>query len=61
MAQKLSISEVADRYRISTRSVRRYISRGDLTAIRVGPKLIRIDADEADRKLGAVPVQGGAL
>jgi hypothetical protein len=32
-------------------TLRRAIARGDLTGFRVGPKLIMIDADEADQVL----------
>jgi excisionase family DNA binding protein len=45
------ISAVCDRYSISPRAVRRYISEGKITAYRIGNKLIRLDLDEVQREL----------
>lgn len=59
MGKKLSIDQVAKDYNISRRSVRRYIAEGRLTAIRVGPHMIRLDAEQVARELGE-PVTGGA-
>ena len=47
----VSERQVADAYGISVRSVHRYINSGRLKAYRVGPKLIRLDADEVERAL----------
>lgn len=44
-----SLTEAASRYKCNPRTLRRMISRGDLTGYRVGPKLLRIDIREADR------------
>lgn len=44
-----TLTEAADRYKCSSRTIRRMLARGDLTAYRVGPKLLRIDIREADR------------
>jgi excisionase family DNA binding protein len=54
MAEQLSIPQVAERYGVSAKTVRRWIASGDLPARRVGPRLVRINAaDVADfgRKL----------
>lgn len=60
MGQKqLSIQDVADQFGVSTRTVRRYISEGRLTAHRVGPRLIRLDADQVRRELLSETVGGG--
>jgi excisionase family DNA binding protein len=40
----ISITEAADRLSLSTKTVRRMISRGDLPARRLGTRSIRIDA-----------------
>lgn len=53
--KRITIREVTERYGISRASVSRYIDAGILTAYRVGPRLIRLDADEVERQL-AVPV-----
>lgn len=43
--------EAADRCDVSYRTIRRWISDGRLTAYRVGPRLIKIDAAELQRML----------
>jgi excisionase family DNA binding protein len=42
----ITIEEAAETYGVSTRTIRRYISSGRITARRLGPRLIRLDADE---------------
>ena len=44
----IALAEVAARLDISTRTLRRYIVAGRLTAYRIGPRLIKIDAAELD-------------
>ncbi|MBX7445451.1 MULTISPECIES: helix-turn-helix domain-containing protein [unclassified Arthrobacter] len=44
-----NLTDAGKRYKCSPRTIRRMIDRGDLTAYRVGPKLLRIDIREADR------------
>lgn len=44
-----NLTDAGKRYKCSPRTIRRMIDRGDLTAYRVGPKLLRIDLREADR------------
>lgn len=60
MGTKLSIQQVAGTYGISTRTVRRYIASGRLTAHRVGPRLIRLDAAQVEKELGNQPIGGAA-
>lgn len=55
-----SVADVAARYRVTTRTVRRWIAEGRLTAYRVGPTLIRLDVAEVDRLLSPIPTAGGA-
>ena len=57
--KKLSIQEVADTYGVSTRSIRRYIAAGRLTAYRVGPRLIRLDPKQVEKELGGEPIAVG--
>lgn len=47
----ISLQEAAATYGVSTRTLRRYISAGRLTAYRIGPRLIRLDPDELRKQL----------
>lgn len=44
--KSLSIRETADELGVSPDTVSRMVRRGEIPAWRIGPKLIRIDADE---------------
>ena len=52
----MTLTEAADTYGVSQRSLRRYMAAGPITAYRVGPKLIRLDPDELDDQLFSEPV-----
>lgn len=53
-----SVKEVAVRYGVDVKTVRRWIAAGRLTAHRVGPRLLRLNRDEV-LNLGR-PVGGAA-
>ncbi|GAA1959900.1 hypothetical protein GCM10009816_22080 [Microbacterium aquimaris] len=38
-----TVAEAADEWQLCTKTVRRYISSGDIYAERLGPRLIRVD------------------
>jgi excisionase family DNA binding protein len=42
----VSIQSAAEQYEISPRTIYRWIAEGRITAYRVGPRLVRLDADE---------------
>lgn len=44
----LTVPEAAARLALSERTIRTYISHGRLTAYRLGPKALRLDAAEVD-------------
>jgi excisionase family DNA binding protein len=54
----ISIQSAAEQYEISPRTIYRWIADGRLTAYRLGPRMIRLDADEVRKKLGGEPVTG---
>jgi excisionase family DNA binding protein len=56
MGRKISIAQVAEQYEVSTRTIRRYIADGRLTAYRIGPRMIRLDVDQVRRQLDGDPV-----
>ncbi|MGB7447573.1 MAG: helix-turn-helix domain-containing protein [Ornithinimicrobium sp.] len=43
-----SLSQAAERTGLSTRTLRRRIAAGDLTAYRSGPRIIRVDPRDVD-------------
>lgn len=44
-----TIAEAADRLQVSGKTVRRYIAAGRLTAVRIGPRLVRVDLASLER------------
>ena len=51
----LTIKETARAAKVSERTVRRWIARGELQAKRLGPSLVRIDADDLARMARPIP------
>ncbi len=54
-----SIANAAEYFGVSTKTIRRWIASGLLTGYRAGPKLIRVDLNELDAMLHAIPTAGG--
>lgn len=52
----VSLGDAADALAVSTRTVRRYISDGQLEAVRLGRKTLRIKVDSIERFIDARPV-----
>ena len=50
----------ADRYAISERTIRRRIADGTLRAVRVGPKSIRVLAEDVEKLARPIPTAGPA-
>jgi excisionase family DNA binding protein len=57
----VSIGDAADALAVSPRTVRRYISDGQLDAVRLGRKTPRIKVDSIERFIDARPVGGLAV
>ena len=55
-----TIAEAARRHDVSTKTIRRRIADGSLTAYRFGPHLIRLDPAEVDGLLRPIPTAGSA-
>jgi excisionase family DNA binding protein len=49
MMSSLRTLEVAERLRVNQQTVRNWIDRGELDALRIGPRRIRIPSGELDR------------
>ncbi|MDH3049747.1 helix-turn-helix domain-containing protein [Gordonia alkanivorans] len=45
----ISISQAAAHLGVSTRTIRRWITAGELPATRIGPKLLRIHTEDLER------------
>lgn len=54
----IGLQEAAAACDVSYRTIRRWIANGDLNAVRVGPKLLKVDADALAAFLQ--PTGGGA-
>ncbi|AZS08240.1 excise [Mycobacterium phage IronMan] len=48
MPARASIQQTADYLGVSTRTVRNYIAAGKLKAVRLGPRLIRVERDSVE-------------
>lgn len=55
-----TIASAAERTHVSTKTIRRRIAEGALTAYRFGPHLIRLDPAEVDALLRPIPTAGSA-
>lgn len=55
----ISVAEAADALAVSTKTVRRYIAAGDLDAVRLGRRTIRVRVDSLDRLIDEHPVNTG--
>lgn len=53
-----AINEAAEYAAVSPKTIRRYISRGDLTGHRLGKRLLRVDLNELDALLRPIPTVG---
>jgi excisionase family DNA binding protein len=52
----VSLADAADALAVSTRTVRRYIADGQLDAVRLGRKTLRIKVESVERFIDARPV-----
>ena len=52
----VSLAEAAEILSVSTKTVRRYIAAGDLDAVRLGRRTIRIKAESLDRLIDDHPI-----
>jgi len=52
----VSLNDAADALAVSTRTVRRYIADGQLDAVRLGHKTLRIKVESVERFIEARPV-----
>jgi excisionase family DNA binding protein len=48
-SELITIRAAAEQLKTSERSIRRYISSGLLTGVRVGPRLIRVHAESVEK------------
>lgn len=55
----ISTADAARMVDVHPRTLRNYIAQGYLTGYRVGPRLLKVDADELERFLSPIPTSGG--
>lgn len=54
----ISLQDAADRCGVCYRTIRRYVAAGRLDAVRIGPRLLKVDAAAVEALMS--PVGGGA-
>jgi excisionase family DNA binding protein len=54
----VNLDAAADVYSLHPRTIRRMISRGQITGYRVGPRVVRVDLDEIDAAITTIPAGG---
>ena len=55
----VSQAQAAEYLGVTDRTIRNYISRGELTGYRMGPRLVRVDLNQLDAMLRPIPTAGG--
>lgn len=55
----ISVSQAAEYLGVNSKTLRSYISQGKLTGYRMGPRLIRVDANEVDALMRPMPTADG--
>lgn len=56
----VSIGDAAELCGVSTKTIRRYIARGELSGFRLGPRLIRVDLAEVEQLGQRIPTRRSA-
>lgn len=54
--QLVTLADTADALAVSTRTVRRFIADGQLDAVRLGSKTLRVKVESIERLVNAQPV-----
>jgi excisionase family DNA binding protein len=49
----VTVAEIAEQLRLNQQTVRNWIDRGELSAIRIGPRRVRVRASELERFIAA--------
>ncbi len=57
-ARLTTIKATAERYGTTQHTIRCWIADGILTAYRIGPRMVRLDADEVDAMIRPIPTAG---
>lgn len=58
LPDRASVQQTAGYLGVSVKTVRNYIASGRLTAIRIGPRLLRIERESIERLLQPVEIDG---
>lgn len=56
--QMITIAEAAQTYGVHPNTIRRHVAAGRLPAVRVGPRLLRVDAADVEALAQPVPTVG---
>lgn len=55
-----SLTNAAEQYGVTTKTLRRWISAGRITGYRFGPRMLRVDLDEIDALLRPLATGGAS-
>jgi excisionase family DNA binding protein len=56
-----SVARAAEHYDVSERTIRRWITSGQLPAWRIGPRVLRVDLDDLEKLARPVPTAGDGI
>ena len=59
MSHYITVAQTAEHIGVTERTVRRYIAEGRITGVRIGPKMIRVEAASLDRLAKPMTPLGG--
>lgn len=56
----MTLAQTSEKLSLDQKTIRRYIATGRLTGYRIGPRAIRVDADEVEALCTRIPAADGA-
>lgn len=54
----ITLDDASDRLALDPKTLRRYVAQGRLTGYRIGPRALRVDAEEVEALAQPIPTAG---